>query len=113
MTPRPLFCLAAVALLLVIAYSSYRAGAAGASARSAYVQSIALREEHKCVLSGDVECFRAHWHLRAGIVSGLSRNGLENTFPSGVEQELREFASWQEQIPPYRPPQRECPNFCV
>ncbi len=106
MSRRALFSIVAAVVFCAVVAGAYNAGASRASARGAFAQSVPLREEHKCVVSGEVECFRVNWHLRAGIVAEQSRRGLESTFPSGVETQLQEFNAWHAQVFPYRPQQK-------
>jgi hypothetical protein len=106
MTKPAVWSIVAAVAFCAIVVGAYNAGASRASARSAFVQTVPLREEHKCVVSGEVECFRVNWHLRAAIVAEQSRRGLESSFPSGVEAQLQEFNAWQSQVPVYRLPQK-------
>jgi hypothetical protein len=106
MSLRVLFAIVASVVFGAVVVGAYNVGVSRASARAAFVQTVPLREEHKCVVSGEVECFRVNWHLRASIVAAQSRRGLENTFPSGVETQLQEFNAWHSQLPSYRPPQK-------
>jgi hypothetical protein len=104
MSRRALFFIVVAVVFCAVVVGAYNAGVSRASARAAFVQAVPLREEHKCVVSGEVECFRVNWHLRAAIVAAQSRRGLESAFPSGVETELQEFNTWHAQLPQYRPP---------
>jgi hypothetical protein len=85
-------------------YASFRFGAAHAVGRGAYVASIPIRQEQACFTSGDIECLRVHWRLRASIVAESSRRSLQGPFPSSAEAELRSYIHWEEQLGPYTPP---------
>jgi hypothetical protein len=95
------------ALVLASAsYASFRAGVNVAVASAVYVDSIPIQQELKCFESKDVECLRVHWHLRAGIAAQVARSVLQAPLPSSVDNELRAYLKWHEELPPYQPRER-------
>lgn len=92
---------AAFSILALFSYGAYRLGLDGGLARGTYVQTIALREEAKCLAAGDMPCIRANWELRAAIAAGGARRGVAAPLPTGVGDELSEYLKWygQQQAP--------------
>jgi hypothetical protein len=77
-----------------IAAFSYQLGVNETVARSAYVESIPIREESKCLAQNDIECMRLHWHMRASVVAESANRSLRNTFPTSVNTELEAYVAW-------------------
>lgn len=77
-----------------IAVLSYRLGVNEAVARGAYVQSIPIREEAKCLAAKDAECMRTHWRMRASFVAESARRSLSHTVPTSVNSELEAYLTW-------------------
>jgi hypothetical protein len=100
MQRRRWFAVLAVLGVAILCYASFRAGVVAALGRSAYLQSIPVREEQVCVERGDIECLRAHWRLRAALVVGTARAALESPLPAAFEPELRSYVQWFEELPP-------------
>jgi hypothetical protein len=88
------------AVLLGFGYAAHVAGVNGAVSRGAYVNSIFVREEAKCLQANDIECLRAHWRLRAEAAAESARRSVNGFGASSVESELREYIHWVEQLPP-------------
>lgn len=86
-------------------YAAFLAGASRALARSAYVQSIPVREEYKCLSSGDLECLRTHGRMRVEVVAASARRALASPVPSGVSGELEAYVEWVDKLPPIAAPQ--------
>lgn len=86
--------LTAAAGLGVVLYAVYRIGLDGGLARATFTNTIALREEQKCLAMQDLECLRVHWELRAGIAAEGARRGAATPFPTGVGEELRAYLEW-------------------
>lgn len=93
---RPATLIAAAVLCGLALYGSYRVGLDGGLARSTYIQTIALREESKCLVAADLSCLRANWEFRAGVVAASARRGVETPFPTGVGEELAAYLRWYE-----------------
>lgn len=93
---RPAILIAAAVVFGFALYAAYRVGLDGGLARSTYVQTVALREERKCLVAADLSCLRASWELRAGIASGGARHGVETPFPTGVSEGLGAYLRWYE-----------------
>lgn len=93
-----------VLLLFLVAvsitgYVSFLAGANRALATSTSVSALFIKGEDKCFQSGDVECFRASWFLRAGATAQSARRLLDGSLSSSVDPELRSYLQWTEQLP--------------
>lgn len=93
--------LAAIIIILgVTHYLAILIGTYGALARSAYVNSIAIQQEDKCWSEKDIDCFRAHWLLRAGIAANSAKSSLDRYVPSGVSSELEQYLEWHKSVKP-------------
>lgn len=83
-----ILCLASIAAF------SYQLGVNETVARSAYMESIPIREEGKCLAQNDIECMRLHWHMRASFVAESANRSLTNTFPTSLNTELEAYLAW-------------------
>ena len=77
-----------------IAAFSYQLGVNETVARSAYVESIPIREESNCLAKNDIECMRLHWRMRASLVADSANRSLKNTFPTSMNTELEAYLAW-------------------
>lgn len=91
---------ATVLLLVVTHYFAILIGTYGALARSTYVNSIAIQQEDKCWSEKDIDCFRAHWLLRAGIAANSAKSSLDRHVTSGVASELEQYLEWYKSVEP-------------
>jgi hypothetical protein len=93
--------LAIIAALLVVAalYSGYWLGVQVTVARALFLETVPLREDYKCISSGDAACQQALWHFRASVAAVRARQLLASPVPSGVGNELQSYVEWFEQLP--------------
>ena len=89
----PLIAIAVLGSASIAAFS-YQLGINEAVARSAYVESIPIREESKCLANNDIECMRLHWRMRASLVADSANRSLRNTFPTSMNTELEAYLAW-------------------
>lgn len=75
-------------------------GTNGALGRGAFLNGMIAREEAKCFPSGDLQCLKIHWDMRAGLAKESARSSLQDIGPSSVEAELRDYIQWAEHLPP-------------
>ena len=80
--------------IVCVASFSYRIGVNETIARAAYVQSIPIREESKCLAAQDAECMRRHWQTRASFVAESASRALSHTIPTSMNSELEAYLVW-------------------
>ena len=91
----------------VIATVSFAAGINRTVARAAYIQSISIQEEAKCLASQDVECLRTHWLLRAGAAAESANRALASPLPASMSAELQAYLQWVNSRPEIRYPAKQ------
>lgn len=84
---------------LGIGLAGYAIGVNRTVARSAYVQSIPIQEEAKCIATQDVACMRTHWILRASIAAESASRALDSWIPTSMKSELENYLAWVQSQP--------------
>jgi len=84
---------------LCIGIAGYVLGVSQTAARSAYAQSIPIREEAKCIAEQDIGCMRTHWVMRASIVAESASRSVDSWLPASVNSELKSYLTWARSQP--------------
>lgn len=80
--------------ILGVSLAGYTLGVRQTVARSAYVQSIPIQEEAKCITTQYINCLRTHWIMRASINAESARRSLDSWLPAPMNSELARFVTW-------------------
>jgi hypothetical protein len=100
-----------IALLItgyvVVGFIGFAIGANRTVARGAYVQSIVIQEEAKCLATKDIDCLRIHWLIRASSTAETASRALGSVLPAPMSEELQAYLNWVNARPEIRYPAQQ------